>query len=137
MTWHALDIPWRPSRHTLRVQFGKASGLNAVTTVDDPSIYRLRPTGDDTLRIDLGSGTCRHFVIGFSKADGSFIECLRVELADTLSTGDKTPLVSIGGDLKVAGKVTGEFVDRAFSAEAMAAIFGSFQAGFVAGNSGQ
>jgi len=117
------------------VQFGGAAGANAANPPENPSIYRFNDDGKDTLRIDLGTDTTRRFIIGFSSPDGVFTECLRVEMTDTTQTGDLTPLVTIAGDLKVNGKLVGQFIDPALSPEALAAIFGSFQAGLVAGNS--
>lgn len=116
------------------VQFGGAAGASAANPPAQPSIYRFKDDSADTLRVDLGSDTTRRFIIGFSSPDGHFTECLRVELVDTSQTGDKTPLVTVAGDLKVNGKLVGQFIDPALSAEALAAIFGSFQAGMVAGN---
>jgi len=117
------------------VQFGGAAGAGAAKPPEVPSIYRFNGDHADTLRIDLGNDTARRFVIGFSSPDGVFTECLSVEMVDTNQTGDKTPVVSIAGDLKVNGKLVGQFIDPALSPEALAAIFGSFQAGLVAGNS--
>lgn len=104
--------------------------------VTTPMVYRVNEGGSDQLRIDLGAGAMtRKFVIGFTK-DGNFIECLKVELADRTNSGTPAALVSVSGDLQVGGKITGNHVDPALSAEALAAIFGSFQAGLAAGNSG-
>jgi hypothetical protein len=104
--------------------------------VTTPMVYRINEGGSDQLRIDLGAGAMtRQFVIGFTK-DGNFIECLKVELADKTNSGTPAALVSVSGDLQVGGKITGNHVDPALSAEALAAIFGSFQAGLAAGNSG-
>lgn len=117
------------------VQFSGAAGASAATPPEKPSIYRFRDDHEDTLRVDLGTDTTRRFIIGFSSADGVFTECLRVEMADTTQTGDLTPLVTIAGDLKVNGKLVGQFIDPALSPEALAAIFGNYQAGLLAGNS--
>ncbi|MEA2465716.1 MAG: hypothetical protein QOJ98_3463, partial [Acidobacteriota bacterium] len=104
--------------------------------VTTPMVYRINEGGSDQLRIDLGAGAMtRQFVIGFTK-DGNFIECLKVELADKTNSGTPAALVSVSGDLQVGGKITGNHVDPALSAEALAAIFGSLQAGLAAGNSG-
>jgi hypothetical protein len=112
---------------------GTAAIPDDVTT---PMVYRVNEGASDQLRIDLGAGAMtRQFVIGFTK-DGNFIECLKVELADKTNSGTPAALVSVSGDLQVAGKISGNHVDPALSAEALAAIFGSFQAGLAAGNSG-
>jgi len=113
------------------VRFGGTAAIDEV--IDEPTVYRVND-GADQLRIDLGTGAIdRQFVVGFSK-DGKFIECLKVELVDKTNSGTPAALVSVAGDLHVGGKITGNHVDAALSAEALAAIFGSFQAGMAAGN---
>lgn len=118
------------------VRFVDGADFTADSVPEEPSVYRINDNGKDELRIDLGSGdtATRQFVIGFSSPDGKFTECLRVEMRDTTGTGDLFPLVTITGDLKVDGKILGKNIDPALSAEAQAAILGSFQAGLAAGN---
>jgi hypothetical protein len=123
------------------VRFVNPADFTADNAPDEPSIYRFSaPDGKDQLRIDLGSGQTanRVLVIGFSTADGSFNERVRVELQDASGKGDDlVALVTITGDLTVGGKITAGAVEPPIlSNEARAAILGSFQAGFAAGNTG-
>jgi hypothetical protein len=120
------------------VRFIDSANFTADTVPQAPSIYRFKD-GEDKLRIDLGAAdtTARKFVIGFSNAEGVFTECLTIELQDPGDGGIPVPLVTISGDLKVQGLITaGSVTQPVLSAEAQAAILGSFQAGVAAGNTG-
>jgi hypothetical protein len=120
------------------LQFVDAADFTVGNAPSDPSVYRVKESGDDQLRVDLGTeGTLnRQFVIGFSSADGSFTTCLKLELKDTTGSGTMAPVVTIFGDLKVDGQLIGQYVPRTLSQEALAALLGSFQSGVAAGNAG-
>jgi hypothetical protein len=120
------------------VQFVNPATFDADHAPEEPSIYRIQDGATDQLRIDLGSDNPanREFVIGFSTPDGKFTQCLKVELKDTTGSGKLAPLVTIYGDLKVDGKLSGKLIKRTVSQEAQNAILGSFQSGIAAGNPG-
>ncbi|HEX7317549.1 MAG TPA: hypothetical protein VF297_26850 [Pyrinomonadaceae bacterium] len=124
----------------LRVVGGAVQFVTAATPSEGnppqvPTIHRVRDDERDQLRIDLGSeGTLdREFVIGFSKDDGSFTPCLKIELKDLSGSGAPSPLVTVYGDLKVEGRVVGELLKRTVSQEAANAFVASYQAGVAAG----
>ena len=126
---------------SLRVAGGAIQFVDAAEFADQnapavPSIYRFKDSGDDQLRIDLGSNDTlnRQLVIGFSSDDGSFTQCLKLELRDTTGSGKLAPVVTIFGDLKVDGQLLGQYVPRTLSQEAQNAILASFQSGVGAGN---
>jgi hypothetical protein len=126
---------------SLRVAGGAVRFVDAAEFADEnapavPSVYRFKDSGDDQLRIDLGSKDTlnRQLVIGFSSDDGSFTQCLKLELKDTTGSGKLAPVVTIFGDLKVDGKLVGQYVPRTLSPEAQSAILASFQSGVGAGN---
>jgi len=117
------------------VQFVTAASPSEGNPPKVPTIHRVLDGQSDQLRIDLGSETTldREFVIGFSKDDGSFTPCLKIELKDPSGSGAPSPLVTVYGDLKVEGKLVGDLVQRTVSQEAANAILASFQAGMAAG----
>lgn len=131
------------------LEFRDGNKFTADNAPADPSIYRYKDAGSgakevsgsfdarDELRIDLGSADTlqKQFVIGFSGSDGSFSPCLTIQLEDD-GTGALVPLMTIAGDLMVQGKLSGRYVPRNISKEALAALLGSFQAGVAAGNVG-
>jgi hypothetical protein len=120
------------------LQFVDPADFTADAAPTVPSIYRFQESGNDELRLDLGSDSVLHkeFVIGFSAADGSFTPCLKLEFTDATGAGQPAPLVTVFGDLKIDGKLTGTFVPPTVSQAALAALLGSFQAGVAAGNAG-
>jgi hypothetical protein len=117
------------------LQFINPADFSGDNAPQAPSIYRFTQDGKDQLRVDLGSANTadKQFVIGFSADDGSFTPCIKLELLDTNNTGKLAPLVTIFGNLMVQGQLVGQYVPRALSDEAKAAILGSFQAGMGAG----
>lgn len=114
------------------VRFVGDSNITDQNAPQEPSIYHTA----DQMRIDLGvvADTDRTFAIGFSTADGKFMECLRIEL-HTDSSGNLRPLVTLKGNLKVDGKLTGDFIRQGLTPAAQAALLGSFQSGVAANNS--
>jgi hypothetical protein len=118
------------------VRFVTAAPPSEGNAPEVPTVHRVKDEQRDQLRIDLGSNETldREFVIGFSKDDGAFTPCLKIELKDASGSGAPTPLVTVYGDLKVEGKLVGELGPRAVSQEAGNAILASFQAGVAAGN---
>lgn len=118
------------------VQFVTPASFTLDDPPQDPSFYRYTDGGKDELRIDLGAkkNGAVNFVIGFSAPDGKFTPCLTVALQKN-SDDEWAPVVTIDGDLVIAGKLTaGEVLDRAVSAEAEAAFQGAFAAGLAAAN---
>lgn len=126
----------------LRIVGGAVQFVTAVTASEEappqvPTIYRVEDGQSNQLRIDLGADDTlnREFVIGFSKEDGTFTPCLKIELSDAAGSGVPSPLVTIYGDLKLEGELKGEVVQRTLSQEALNAILASFQSGLAAGRS--
>lgn len=124
----------------LRVVGGAVQFVTPATVTEDdppqvPSIYRVEADASDQLRVDFGANNPldREFVIGFSKDDGTFTPCLKIELKDTSGSGVPSPLVTVYGDLKVEGKLIGKVVERTLNQDAMNAILASFQSGVATG----
>ena len=78
----------------------------------------------------------KQFVIGFSSSDGSFTPCVKLEFTDATGAGPPAALLTVFGDLKIDGKLTGTYVPPTVSQAALAALLGSFQSGVAAGNPG-
>lgn len=117
------------------VQFLTGASFTEDTVPEEPSMYRYTDNGQDELRIDLGADNlgARKFVIGFSSADGKFTPCVTVELRLN-QNGDFVPLVTIAGNLKVAGTLVGEILPVMVSSDALSEIRGAYMAGLAAGN---
>jgi hypothetical protein len=119
------------------LQFVDPAQFTADAAPQVPSIYRFQDgSGNDELRIDFGSDNTLHkqFVIGFSSSDGSFTPCVKLEFTDATGAGQPAALLTVFGDLKIDGKLTGTYVPPTVSQAALAALLGSFQSGVAAGN---
>lgn len=123
------------------VQFNEVAAYTKDNAPPTPAIYRIQESdaarAADQLRIDLGSTNTpnREFVIGFSTGDGKFTPCLKLELKDP-GTGKLSPLVTIYGDLKIAGLLDSpDPKPRALSQEALNAIMSAFTTGVAVGKS--
>jgi hypothetical protein len=121
------------------LQFVDPAQFTADAVPQVPSIYRFQDgNGNDELRIDLGSDDALHkqFVIGFSSSDGSFTPCVKLEFTDATGSGQPAALLTVFGDLKIDGKLTGTYVPPTVSQAGLAALLGSFQSGVAASNQG-
>jgi hypothetical protein len=119
------------------VQFVTPAEFTTENPPPKPSIYRIaNDTTSDQLRIDLGSdNTINHqFSIGFSDKDGNFTPCLTLALEDQANAGVLAPVVTIHGNLKIEGRIEGDYRPRKLSQEAANAILASFQSGVAAAN---
>jgi hypothetical protein len=119
------------------LQFVDSAQFTADAAPQVPSIYRFQDgNGNDELRIDLGTDDAlqKQFVIGFSSSDGSFTPCVKLEFTDATGAGQLGALLTVFGDLKIDGKLTGTYVPLVFSQATLAALLGSFQSGVAAGN---
>lgn len=116
------------------LQFVNTKPSPASSAPQAPAIYRIKDGAANQLRIDLGASNTlnREFVIGFSAEDGSFTQCLKLELKTTTGLDKPTPFVTIFGDLKVEGEIDG-VVQRTVSQDAVNALLASFQSGVAAG----
>ncbi len=120
------------------LQFVDPAQFTADAAPQVPSIYRFQDSnGNDELRIDLGSDNALHkqFVIGFSSSDGSFTPCVKLEFTEATGAGQSGALLTVFGDLKIDGKLTGTYVPPTVSQAALAALLGSFQSGVAAAGS--
>jgi hypothetical protein len=121
------------------LQFVDPAQFTADAAPQIPSIYRFQDSiGNDELRIDLGSENTlrKQFVIGFSSSDGSFTPCVKLEFTDATGAGQPAALLTVFGDLKIDGKLTGTYVPPTVSPAGLTALLGSFQSGVAASNQG-
>lgn len=118
------------------LQFTEPTPIADVTSVNDPSVYRVHDAAGDELRIDLGAeekAKNRKFVIGFSASDGSFRPAVTIQYLEHVGVEKPQPLVTIEGDLTLNGLVkVNDIIRRSLTEETLNALLSSFQAGVIA-----
>jgi hypothetical protein len=119
------------------LQFPDASDAQAPGTDDQPAIYRAASPGGDELRIDMGSLNLadRRLVLGATK-DGKFLPALDIYFPQSMASGSASPVVTVYGDLRIAGTIqANDMRTRTVTEDVAALLTGMVQAGIASGGS--